>query len=419
MKHLQLRRRGGLAGLILGERPLRRISTLVVLLVVAAVGVTFLRDRSTTLITAYFSSATGLYEEDEVKVLGVKVGTIKEIDPQGDRVKVVLAVDSGTPIPDGAQAAIVAPSLVSGRFVQLAPAWTAGPRLQDGAEIGLDKTAVPVSFDDVKRQLTDLSVALGPQGADRQGALARAISTVEENLSNGNSTQLRSSIGSLREAVAALSDKRSDLFATVENLNSFTQNLLVNDAAVVAFNRQLDSVSAILNDNRTQLTGTVRELATLMTSLDRFFTTNGDQLAASIRQSAELSDTLANQANDIAAVLHAAPHALVNLYYSLENKAITGRVNLNNLDSVATLVCGALLSVGGAASQCEAALAPLLKSVGLSAVPGSAADNDLGDNGGPGDEQTPDNPLAELGDQLGANGSGPNLLSLLGLGGAK
>ena len=65
-----------------------------------------------TTITAYFSSATAIYPGDEVRVSGVKVGTIKGIEPQGTQAKMTLAVNHDVPIPADAKAVIVAQNLV-------------------------------------------------------------------------------------------------------------------------------------------------------------------------------------------------------------------------------------------------------------------------------------------------------------------
>ena len=50
-------------------------------------------------IAALFTTATGIYPGDDVRVSGVKVGTIKAIEPEGTQTKLVLAVDRDVPIP--------------------------------------------------------------------------------------------------------------------------------------------------------------------------------------------------------------------------------------------------------------------------------------------------------------------------------
>ena len=64
-------------------------------------------------ITAYFTSATAIYPDDQVRVSGVKVGTIKSIEPQGTKAKMTLHVDRDVPIPADAKAVIVTQNLVA------------------------------------------------------------------------------------------------------------------------------------------------------------------------------------------------------------------------------------------------------------------------------------------------------------------
>src|SRR4051794_4921479 len=160
---------------------------------------------SGTHVTAYFPSATGLYKGDPVKVMGVVVGKVSSVKPDGDRVRVELEIRS-QPVPADARAAIVAPSLVSERFVQLAPAYTVGKKMASGGVIPLNRTAIPVSFDDVKRELTDLATALGPAPGreDQTGSLNQAIRTLDANVGPDAATRFRDSMQAMRGATASL-----------------------------------------------------------------------------------------------------------------------------------------------------------------------------------------------------------------------
>ena len=65
------------------------VTGLVLALLVAAVGVTYLKDRSDTItVTAQFDSAAGLYVNNAIAVLGMPVGTVTEITPKGGYVEV-------------------------------------------------------------------------------------------------------------------------------------------------------------------------------------------------------------------------------------------------------------------------------------------------------------------------------------------
>ena len=361
------------------SRDLARILrlTVVVCLVIGAVSYFAFGERRDREVTAYFSTATGLYEGDDVKVLGVRVGTVTSVEAQGDRAEVVMKVDPDEPIPADAKAAIVAPSIVSGRFVQLAPAWKGGPTLKDGAVIALGRTAVPVSFDEVKSELVDLSTALGPdgqrdgEGGSGKGALNDAITTLEGNLGEGNATRLRSSLSSMQDAARSLSDSKGNLFETIRNLDTFTRTLVTNDAEVKGFTTGLADFSDVLSDNRTQLATVVKQLRVALDALSGVLKDNRGELKTSLESATVLAQTVASRSNALADVLHIAPHAIVGLYNAIENGAVTGHVALSNLDSVSQLVCGALLGVGGNAATCDTAIGPLLELLGVGAVPGT------------------------------------------------
>lgn len=340
------------------KRPSRGTVLVLVGLLAAFLIFEWVNSPSGTRITVHFQNADGLYQGDDVKVLGVGVGTVTEIVPEANDVRVTLRV-SGQPIPANASAAIVSPSLVSGRFVQLTPAYTGGPTMSDGASIPLARTAVPVSFDEVKQQLIELSTTLAPQNGARL-PVADTIQALEQGLSHGNAQSLRSAIEGMRSAAVTLSDGRVDLFTTISNLNVFTRDLAVNDAAVTGFTTELATVSGVLAQNRQALTDAVAGLSSALSNTGTFLTKNRSTLNTSVKDLTLLSAALADRSNQLAAVLHLAPTALINLYNIIENQAITGRASLTGLSDSAQLICGAILGAGGTAQQCRDALAPLV-----------------------------------------------------------
>lgn len=351
----------------------RRLLPLVVLVLVASWALTSVGQGRTTL-TAYFTDSTGLYVGDEVRVLGVKVGEVTELTPQGDRVRVRLSLDEGLDVPADAKAAIVSPSLVSGRFVQLAPAYTGGSTLHDGDEIPIERTAVPVSFDEVKQELTQLAEALGPRSSRKQGSLTELVTTLDANLGGGTDAQLGKTISSLQDAAETLSESRGSLFETVRNLNSFTRNLVRHDAAVAGFSGELTRASDVLADNRVLIGRTLRALRSTLPAVAKFARSHQRPLGTGLRQLTTLAESLAERSNTLASLLHVAPHSVVGLYNTVENQAVTGRVALANLDSSAELLCGALLGLGGTSADCKTALGPLLQLVGLTELPSSLAE---------------------------------------------
>jgi len=352
-------------GLVRSLRSGRGLVGLLAVAVLITGAWTWLDDNSQVTIRAHFTSAEGLNVDDDVKVLGVSVGRVTEIKNDGDGVVVTLEVDEDQPIPADARAAIVSPSLVSGRFVQLAPVWTGGDRLEDGATIDEERTAVPVTFDDVKQQLTDLASTLGPEKGRKGGALATTILALERSLEHGNSGRLRTAIIELRGAASALSDGRTDLFGTIENLDTFTRNLALHDGAVRGFTEELDAVSSVLATNRRTLRGAVRDLAGVLGLTERYLKDHRGRIAGTIRDLNLLMAAIADRSNELAGVFHLAPHALIGLFNTIEDQAIVVRSSGTGYDTAAQLICGALLGTGGTSQQCRGALDPLFDLLGL------------------------------------------------------
>lgn len=349
----------------------RRLLALLVAAALVGGGLAWNRDASSTTVHAWFSSAEGLNVRDEVKVLGVRVGEITAIENRPKGVRVTMKVDAGQPIPAEARAAIVSPSLVSGRFVQFEPVWTGGEKLEDGATVPLEDTAVPVTFDDVKQQLTDLATTLGPTEGEKDGPLAEAVVAIERGLRDGNSSDLRDAISELQSAATALSDGRSDLFGTIKNLNTFTKNLALNDGALRGFTTELDSVSNVLAANRTNLRGAIGDLVKVLDAVEKYFKKHGGRITKSVTDLDTLAATIADRSNELAGVLHVAPHAIVDLSNTIQNEALTARATLSGLDNVPQLLCGAILGAGGTSEQCASALQPLLALLGLDKVGGT------------------------------------------------
>jgi phospholipid/cholesterol/gamma-HCH transport system substrate-binding protein len=284
-------------------------------------------------VTAHFAAAVGVYPGGDVRVLGVKVGTIDEVTPEGKTVKVVFTVDRDVRVPENAQAVVVAPSVVSDRYVQLAPAYTGGPTLGDNAVIPRERTATPVELDDLYSSLDKLTTALGPNGANADGALADLLNSAAKNL-EGNGQALNDTLKNLGQATRTLSGSKEDLFATVDNLQKFTAMLAANDSQVRDFNKQLADVSKMLADERGDLGAALSELATALGQVQGFIKDNREVLKSNVDKLASITQVLVNQRAALAETLDVAPLALGNLQnsYNAASGTLDTRANINELN---------------------------------------------------------------------------------------
>jgi virulence factor Mce-like protein len=281
-------------------------------------------------LTAYFTAAVGVYAGSDVRILGVPVGTVESVEPQGQQVKVTMSMDASVPVPANAAALVVTPSLVSDRYVQLAPVYTSGSKLGDGAVIPVARTAVPVEIDQLFASLDRLTTALGPAGANGDGALSDLLSSASKDLT-GNGQQFGDMIRRLGQAATTLSDSKDDVFATVDNLQKFTTMLADNDDQVSRFADLLAQVSGYLSGERDAFSGTLNELAGALGQIQQFVRDNRDRIKSNVDKLMGTTQLLVNQRDSLSEALSAAPTALRNLLnaYDPGSATLYTRADLN------------------------------------------------------------------------------------------
>ncbi|RVW01119.1 MCE family protein [Rhodococcus xishaensis] len=309
---------------------------------VLAVGVPWwlFQNLGTTKITAYFDRSVGIYAGSDVRVLGVKVGTVDSVVPLGGEVEVKMTVDRGIDIPADAQAAQVTPSVVSDRYIQLTPVYTGGEKMGRQATIPRARTATPVEVDRLYASVTELSEALGPNGANKNGALSDLVDTAAANL-DGNGEVLGNTFAQLSAAARRLSDSRADIFDTVKNLQVFVSALAANDAQVRQFNTQLADLSGYLAVEKENLGLALNQLSLALGDVARFVENNRDLLDQNLDGLTTVTETVADQRDSLAEALVTIPLAISNLVnaHDAESGTLHMRVDLTDLQDPLGLGC--------------------------------------------------------------------------------
>lgn len=341
------------------------ISSIVVALVGA--GVAFaLFSASTKKVTAEFRQAIGVFAGSDVRANGIKIGKITSVKPNGATVRVSMEYDAKVKIGSDAIATVISTSLVADRYVQLAPLVTSGKVLANRALI--TRTYQPVELDDIYAALNTLSSALGPNKANKNGALSDLVNVAAADL-KGNGTDLGTSITNVSKAAQTLADGREDLFGTVRNLQSFVQTLSDSDASVRKFNTELATVAGELADERGALADTLKNLGSALDSLAKFIKDNQSAIHTDVVGLESITNTLVRNKGALNEVLAVAPLALANLVhtYNAASGTLDQRSNLSSLTdagslcSILNLILKGNLSVLDAPSQtaCQAVAATL------------------------------------------------------------
>lgn len=352
--------------------------TLAALLVASLVAGVYLvwPSRTGDKLTAYFTSAVGLYPGDDVRIVGVPVGTIDSIEPRAEDVKVSMTLHNGIKVPADAKALIISPNLVSARFIQLTPAYTEGPELGDGAEIGLDRTAVPVEWDEVKEQLTALSAQLGPQPGSVQGPLTAFVNQAADTF-DGNGDSFRQALRELSQTAGRLGDSRTDLFGTIRNLQVLVDALSNSNEQIVQFSNHVASVSQVLADSSANLDNTLGTLNQALGDVRGLLSDSNQALIDQVTKLTDFTSILTERSEDIEQILHITPNGLSNFYniYNPAQGTVGGLLTLPNFANPVQFICGGTFEAGASTDNykrteiCRQRMGPVFKRIAMNFPP--------------------------------------------------
>ncbi|MFZ0665506.1 MAG: MCE family protein [Acidimicrobiales bacterium] len=325
-----------------------RLVGLLVLVVAVVVGgiVALVTSGSTDMtITARFSTAPGLYTGNQVRILGLPVGTITKITPGSSFVTVVMEVPASTQIPANAQALIMAPQVVNDRYIQLDPAYTGGPRMTNGTVIPVARTAVPISVDGIIDSLDDLAKALGPGGANKHGALSAFVAASAKAFGS-NGSALHSTLTSLGGALGALSSQGPDLTSLFDNLGNLSHVASKYTGTYQAFANDLAVVSTDLASDDGAIGSALSNLQQALGQLAQFIRTNGSALGTSVSNLNTFASAVASKQQQLAEVFGDLPKALDNITNAYDPTAPGGpalRARLDPMSNSAAFsksICG-------------------------------------------------------------------------------
>lgn len=330
------------------SRPIKITVLGVGLLLLVTTFLAFTGGPDTKTATAHFERAVSVYVGTEVRILGVTVGEVTDVVPEGDSVRVEMEYEADYQVPADAQAAIITPTLVADRFIQLSPVYTGGEEMADGADIPLEQTGSPVELDRIYASLSDLANALGPNGANANGSLDDLLTAGSKTL-KGRGETANQMLFDLSRAAETFGNNSGDLFATVRQLDAFTQTLADNDRVVDQFISDLGRASAQLAGEREEIEALLAALAGAIDTVRTFVRDNRQAVVGRVEELTAVVDELAKEKDGLALVLEKGPVGASNLAVAFDKASgsIGSRVNVDgNIEDLDGFLC-ALVTNGG------------------------------------------------------------------------
>jgi phospholipid/cholesterol/gamma-HCH transport system substrate-binding protein len=274
-------------------------SLLVLALAVAgavAVGTFDVFERSYR-VTGLFDGSAGLEPGDEVRLAGVKVGSVTRVEPDfetGD-VEIEWKVLEGHDVSVDAEAHIGLLTLTGEKYLRLVSPG-GGPLLadlpRDERRIPRARTQVPVEvpevLDDASRRLVDVDA----EGLD--GVIEDLTAAVD-----GKGEVLEAMLGDLATVARTLSDRDAELERLVRSFDEVTTALADKDEVLVQVIETSERVLRVLADRRDELAATLGEGADAVVELSSLIERNRATLDALLDDVHRLTGAVARQQDDI------------------------------------------------------------------------------------------------------------------------
>ncbi len=201
---------------------------------------------------AQFSDATGVVKGDDIRIAGVKVGTVKKVEVVDEtRALVTFTVDEGTDLTEATHASVRYRNLVGQRYISLSQEAGETDVLGDGATIPVDRTSPALDLTVLFNGFKPLFQALSPDDINK---LSYEIVQVFQ----GEGGTLESLLGHTASITQTLADRDAVIGDLIDNLDFVLQHVADRD----------DQLSSLIINFRTLITGLKDDREAILSSLD-------------------------------------------------------------------------------------------------------------------------------------------------------
>lgn len=291
-----------------------------------------IREPDVRSVRAEFAFTNGLYEGSKVTVLGVPVGRIESLTPHGDRVLVDMTIDGGVRLPVDVQALVQNPSVISERHLDLAPAYTEGPELADGATIPLDRTRAPISFDELLGSMSTITDILGPDTGDggttgNDGDLGTLLNRTADAW-DGGGEKVKRALSELASASGVIGARSDDIEGLIVSLDQLMNTFHAKQVSLDGLVRSMSVLSDQWSTANQDVTAPINDLKVVFDEINRFVTDHGDDVGTVAANLEELGKVLTDNQSGLAEFMDLAPLMMQNLS-STVGPDRRGRIRLN------------------------------------------------------------------------------------------
>ncbi|MDQ0763264.1 virulence factor Mce-like protein [Streptomyces canus] len=224
--------------------------------------------------SAAFSEAGGLKPGDEVRIAGVKVGKVEDVDLDGDHVKITFKIKGDPEFGTETGASIRIKTILGAKYLALHPK---GPgQLTAGSEIPLKRT-VPAY--DVVQAFSDLTTTTEAVDTDR---LAKALDTISTTFQD-SPAEVRASIEGLSKISRTVASRDKALSELLDHANGVTGVLADHSKDFSALVKDGDKLFQEISRRREAIHKLLKSSATLGIELSGLVDDNEKEIGPALK----------------------------------------------------------------------------------------------------------------------------------------
>ena len=239
--------------------------------------------------TAYVADAAGLKTGDEVQVAGMRVGSVRTIELEGDRVKIGFDVDTDVAMGADTTAQIETDSILGRRALGV---YSDGRGELEGRTIPLERTSVPYSLTTALGDLSDTVEAMDTDKVDE--ALTVLAETME-----GSSPEIRGAIDGITRLSRSLNERDEGVRQLLEKAAGTTDVLGERSGQLNQLMVDGNTLFIQLDLRRRAISELIVNISELSRQLSGLVQDNEAQLGPALDKLEKVSDLLIRNKDDI------------------------------------------------------------------------------------------------------------------------
>jgi len=237
-------------------------------------------------LTVDFETAAGLEPKANVKMAGVPIGKVEDIQLVGNRARLVLRINEGVHIPLDSVASIQTQGLLGEKYVEILPGKQTARMLPPGGRV--ENTIPPTNLDEIVRKVSQISddlkkftQSLSETFGTEEGkkAMKEILANVQETTAAlktvvvANEDRLNQILANVDTLSGDLKDiasaNKENLRETVANLRAFSETLKKETPGLAKKLEEMsERVSTVVGENRENIRESIANLKTASAKLD-------------------------------------------------------------------------------------------------------------------------------------------------------